>query len=274
MAVQIAYPRQAGTGRFYVHLQLAHQRIFAVGRPLFDRELEQHRHLGARLFDGNARLQPPEHGESVFFPTRYPDAGANSHARSGVRTRRNADDGLRRIVHPDALAENRRITMQPCSPVGPAHDRHFTVTARQDICWTDQASYRGPQPKRWEVIPQHFFQDQGLRLGTLGTHMRQIVEPRASQRRENMVVIAEVLIARPAPVTAAWFTGILLQDLDELLRMLDRERAQHHRVEQAVDGGVGADAERQGQYGYSGKGGAAPHQPKGEADVVPEHRSK
>src|SRR5207244_4176729 len=55
---------------------------------------------------------------------------------------------------------------------------------------------------------EHVFQDQRLGLGLLRAHASQVVERRPGQGRENVVVIAEVLIGGPAIVAVpAGLTG-------------------------------------------------------------------
>ena len=56
--------------------------------------------------------------------------------------------------------------------------------------------------------------------------------------------------------------------------MRDRQLAQHDGVEQAEDGGVGADAECQGEHRHGREAGAAPHQPEGVAEVVRQHSNE
>src|SRR5579871_4987923 len=53
--------------------------------------------------------------------------------------------------------------------------------------------------------------------------------------------------------------------------MCDRQLTQEDGIKQAENGGVGADAESQREHRDSRETGAAPHQPKRVAKVVPEH---
>ena len=86
---------------------------------------------------------------------RNPDVGPRSHARSDVPARRHTDDGLRRVVHEDPFAQNRRIAMEPAVPLRPAHHRHVCLAARRDILRTGQPPDRRLQSEHLEVIPQH-----------------------------------------------------------------------------------------------------------------------
>ena len=55
---------------------------------------------------------------------------------------------------------------------------------------------------------------------------------------------------------------------DETICLGVRQRAQQHRSHDGEDGGVGADAQRQGQDGRSRKGSILPEQPERKAEIV------
>ncbi len=57
---------------------------------------------------------------------------------------------------------------------------------------------------------------------------------------------------------------------NELRRIVDRKRFEHHRVHQAEDGGVGADAESKRKQGNEGDSGTAKHGAHAVVDVTKE----
>ena len=90
----------------------------------------------------------------------------------------------------------------------------------------------------------------------------------ADQFREHVVVDRESARRTPREAVHARLAGIPAQQLDELLRFAHRQRAQHQGVEQAENGGVGADAERQRQNRHGGKN-AIPSQAANRVGDVP-----
>src|SRR5215470_8007787 len=54
----------------------------------------------------------------------------------------------------------------------------------------------------------------------------------------------------------------------KLLRIPDRQRAKESRVNQAKDGGVGADAEGEGKHGDGGEAGRFAEHAEGEAQIL------
>ena len=162
--------------------------------------------------------------------------------------------------------------MEPAIPIIPAHHCHIRLAARRDILRTGQAPDGGLQSEHLEIIAEHVFEDHGLRLAAFHMHGRQIVERHAGQGREDVVVIADILIFVPSPIpVVARLAGVLIQELDELLRIRDRQLVQHDGIEQAEDRGIGADAERQREHCHSREAGIAAHQPESVSQVAPEH---
>jgi hypothetical protein len=140
-AILIAHPREPCAGRLHFHLRLPDQRILAPAGPLRLSEPEQDRHFGLRPLQCDSWLQPPEHRDLVLL-TRHPDTRPNPDPRPGIRTRRDTDDGLGHIADKDAPAEDRRITMKPAVPVGPAHYDHVSIAVRRHIFRPDQTPDR------------------------------------------------------------------------------------------------------------------------------------
>ncbi len=82
-----------------------------------------------------------------------------------------------------------------------------------------------------------------------------------------MIAVAELLKAgigwRAAAAARAGSFGE-----NELRRCLDRQHAQQHRVDQAEDGGVGADPQREGQDGDGGESRIVAQHARGIAQVL------
>src|SRR5258708_22299669 len=88
---------------------------------------------------------------------------------------------------------------------------------------------------------------------------------------EDFVVLAEIPehgmgdgVAAPVAAIVATLHG----EQDELLGILDGEEAQQDLVEEGENGGVGADAESQGQDGHGGKAGSAREHAEGVLQVA------
>ena len=75
-----------------------------------------------------------------------------------------------------------------------------------------------------------------------------------------MIVVAEMLIAGPFDrVIVAILARTFLYQCDELIGALNRQLAQHDGIDQAEDGGICADAERQRDNHHGCKAGAFSH---------------
>ncbi len=88
---------------------------------------------------------------------------------------------------------------------------------------------------------------------------------------EDLVVLAEIAehrmgdgVASPVAAVVAPFHG----EQDELLGILDGEETEENLVEEGEDGGVGADAESQGEDGYGGEAGSAGEHAEGVLEVA------
>src|SRR6267142_2624223 len=56
-----------------------------------------------------------------------------------------------------------------------------------------------------------------------------------------------------------------VRELHQLLRISQRQQAQHHGIQQAEDGGIRADSKRQRQDGYGRESGGLAQRPRGVA---------
>ena len=191
----------------------------------------QHVHFGLGVPECDTRFQPRQHPDGVLL-IRLPDIGPIPHPRPRIRARRYTDDGLRGAVHEDPLAQNCRIAMEPAVPVMPAHHHHAGIAARRDILRSRQPPDGGFESEHLEIISQDVLDNQGLRIRSFDAHTSQIVERHAGESREDMVMIADVLIFVPSPVAVVPRPArILIQKLDELFRMRDRQLVQHEGIE-------------------------------------------
>ena len=85
-----------------------------------------------------------------------------------------------------------------------------------------------------------------------------------------MALIAKLLVVLPGEVVQARVAGVEGEQFDELLWRSHGERAKHQRVDEAEDGGVGADAEREREDGHGRETGSPAHHPEGVPGVLPE----
>jgi len=87
-----------------------------------------------------------------------------------------------------------------------------------------------------------------------------------------MIVVAEMLIARPFHVViGAILARTFLHECDELIGPLNGHLAEHDGIDQAEDGGIRADAERQRDNDHGRKAGAFLHQTQRESYVMQDH---
>jgi hypothetical protein len=160
-----------------------------------------------------------------------------------VPRRRYADDREQPLADGDRLADGRRTAREAALPIAIA-DYGGRRRRRHHIVGRGEQSAGGGFEAEQAVVAagdeiggdELLFAVDDHRLA--GDHL-------SERSRNGFHVVAELL--EQGKGDDAWTTVEKACDLDEPVRFADRQRAQHHRVDQREDGGVGADAERKGQ---------------------------
>jgi hypothetical protein len=162
-------------------------------------------------------------------------------------------------------ADDVRPCPQPAAPEAVAHDRRADAAIVAVVRCRQQAATLSADAEQREEVAAHVEGAQarsaGLRLTKPGVrpggHVHQVVgleaqlgEHRRRQRRQRR---------GPAANPAAPVGEV---EHDQLLRVGDRQWPKQQGIEQLVDGGVGAGAERQRQDGDDGEPGAATQHPE------------
>jgi hypothetical protein len=253
----IAHRREARGRRLHFDPEVAQERgVFRLREIVTPGPIEQ-LEFGARLLRGRVRPETAEQlhlqraGRPLAWPLNHrlvrrgnPHVSLDADLQSEERARRDADDGHRRVVDGDLRAERGGIEVEACFPVRPADDGHRGCRrAEPVVSGPEQPARRGPQAKRRKIVAR-----DELAVGELGV---EAVTGQAESRgrggdeiREDVVAVAEGLVVLPRDLVAASLS-VAAQDLDEPPGLAHRKRAQDQGVDQAEDGRVGADAERE-----------------------------
>ena len=212
----------------------------------------QPRHVGGRLIERGARLQPRDAGEAEVAEVSL---GAIELERKDQRrllieeperVGQHADDLARLAVEHDAAPDRRRIGAEAGSPVA-GHEDHGVGRARRVVLLREQAAER----RRRAEHRQHAvgdvdgadllgLRDPGDADGVAGPH-RDVLKHAA------VLAVGVVEKRRGAGVRQVQPRRGVIEH-DQLVRLRIRQRLQQHAVDHAEDGGVGADADREGQH--------------------------
>src|SRR5215470_18965076 len=105
-----------------------------------------------------------------------------------------------------------------------------------------------------EIVADHILEYDGVRLRVISANRRDVIERNSGERGEDMIVVAEMLIARPFHIDIdAILARTFLYEFDELIGPLNGHLAEHDGIDQAEDGGICADAQRQRDDGNQRK---------------------
>jgi len=178
-----------------------------------------------------------------------------------------ADDGDVLAVKADRAADNFGIAAKAFLPVTIAEDDNVASAGLIALTGEDEAADDGTNAQHCEEVARDFG-DDGTVGATVGPDADE-VESEGGHVGEDgcLLVVQEIEIG-----SLVWFGGgaALHTDDDEVVGVFDRERAEEEDVGETEDRSVGADAERQGEYGDEGEAGALAEHANGEADVLPE----
>jgi hypothetical protein len=102
-----------------------------------------------------------------------------------------------------------------------------------------------------------------------GTH-GEVGGRRADQGGQDVVIVAEVLVALPGEAVEVGLARVLVEEFHQLLGIAHGQRTQHQGVDEAENGGIGADFEPERGQCDGGESGRAPHHAQGVANVLGE----
>jgi hypothetical protein len=228
------------------------------------------RHFRLSLFERDAFLQSADDAIVVrrprrgfgLHPCRKPDVGLAGAAKAG---RHHANDRERPLAEADGAANGAGVTAEPPHPELVANDRSQRTAGRFVRRLEDAASLRrdakdgeesGRDPNGGRVVARPTDRHAGFAACVVGhgVERRCAVVPVVKVGRRDTAAHARV-----APMR---------RDRHDPLGMRVGQRSQQHRIDHGEDGGVGADAERQGSHGHNGERRLPPQRTPGVAEVL------
>ena len=232
--------------------------------------------VGLRLRDRHAGSQPPdavdaEAGAAVLqervlpLPDRHVDVAALEVPHDEVEARRqDADDGEVLAVEEEAAADDVGIAAELALPEAGA-DQDHRRRARPVLVGGEVAPEHRLDAEHAEEVRRDELALEALRLADAG--QAEALHARHRHRGEAAVL--------PLPVAeveerdrAAPEVRLALVDRDQLLGARVRERLEEDAAHHREEGGVGADAEREGHDRDGGEAGAAPEDAQAVAQVL------
>jgi hypothetical protein len=183
---------------------------------------------------------------------------ARHHVRHDLRLGRvrhrwfqDADNGGRAIAEANGLSNDRLVGLQHAGPE-PVRQHHGALGGRSVIGRPDQPACDGPQSHHAEVRPAH---DPGPHHARLAkAHQREFQCREIAKGRHALHAGLQVAQLGNREVRVLDIDARrTLPDVDQAVFVLIGEGAQEHALDHGEDGGVGADAERQGQHDGEGE---------------------
>src|SRR5580692_9817685 len=205
------------------------------------------------LCDGHTRLEPAKNSEVVGSAKTF---------------RSDSDDSERLVVDQDALADNCGITTEPLLPKFVAEDHEGVLPWNPAFVRGKRAASDRLKTEHGEVIPANHFAPSAL--GTSCCAEVHGVRAVCNKVGENRLQVSIVLEVRIRKVQRKVETRRLGCEDDELLGVSYREGPPEYAIENAEDGGIGANAETEGEHGDEREAGTLQEHAKCVAQVFPE----
>ena len=243
--------------------------------------LEQKVDIGRRPRRGHTGLQPSDEVERcqkiivVVAPVRWnrlhhregnPDVGSMPDGRSKELGRCDADDAECGRAHLQRSVQDIRIAQKSALPPRIADNGYRVVALGPVVGVRERTAYQRMHAQGLEIGAGDQLHLHRLRLiAPFDEAMNVVADAEDRGRiRENLILLLQLAIEGIGiKFGEAEVIGdaahIARAQQHKLLRLLDGQRAQHHGVHQAEDGGVGADAERERQQRHEGDARAAEH---------------
>ena len=254
--------------------QRSHARpvIPVLGRILLRQPRADHVQLFARLRHRDAGREPADHIEEMRAAERAIVVVERQRQedfrlrRPPERPRQDADDFVRVAVEDRGAADDAGVGAEAATPqrVGQQHD----LIASVDLFVVAQvAAERRSDAERREKRRRHAESEQALRLAGAGQVHRPLAVGIHRRDRPAVAPPVEEVRRRDRTVQPS-FARPLLGDRHHPIRVGIRQRSPQHRVDNAEDGGVGADAERQRHQRDNREARLADEHPQAEPDVL------
>ena len=200
---------------------------------------------------------------------RNPDFGLVRKAEPG---REDADHREGAILQLDGRAQRRASATVAALPQRVADDRHAAVHTAALFLVGEVAAH--DRPDRHRRRPARGPIDHLHALGGVRPDQRQILTAQGDERLEDLAIALKgvhvlAVHAERAPVSIGTAKGI--EQPQDPIRFRERQRTKEHGVDEAEDGGIAADAERERQDHGHREPRRSPQQPQAEAEILPEH---
>ena len=222
---------------------------------------------GARASD---HVQPPVAAlieRAVFAANerlraeRQKNALGHAHRGTVEGGREHSDDGEQVIVEQDGPGEDVRVGAVLGPPEIVRQDSRAGAAAAIVVACEGAAQDAG-HPERLEIIAAGQFATHDALLAP-ACKIELPVRP-GEDAREDVLAVAHLF---PDGVGEILLVAIH-DDFDELFGMADRQHSEHDGVDQAEDGGVGADAQAERNDGYRGESGIAAEGAQSVAEIL------
>jgi hypothetical protein len=241
--------------------------------------LRDHRQIAPRALDADAWPQPADSRHhphrSVFRHHRRRSERARRYRHVDVvvfrilrHGRQHADDGVLLVIHLKHAADDVRIAAERVLPVRVAEDQH-----RRRVLPIIVGAKRAAQERRdADHIEEVVRDDPRLHarcadaVEEVESHL--VIFDERIERRRLLPVIGNLLRGQPHFVVAG--QRLPLTHVDQPIAARVRQRAKQHGVDDAEDGGVRADAERQRQQDQDRVGRVLAETARRVAQVLPE----
>ncbi len=221
----------------------------------------------------------PGRRDLLLHGERNPEIGRLSNCYAEEFARGHSDNDV--IGRPDVhgSSDGRAILCQAALPPGVAGDRNRVCAGCLVVSIAECAAENRIHAESIEVaagdeFDVQFFEVGGMRHASMG---REGLAADGGDFREDAALTTEFAIervreelhisARQDVVTAG---GMHSAEKHPLLRLADGKVAEHERIQQAENGGIGSNTERQSQNGGDGKDAIAAQSAGGVAQVAPE----
>ena len=234
--------------------------------------------IGLNLRERDFGLQPADDLEPMPSPARYPgteqwiggqrnpDLIGLGDLREAKGGRCDADDGERLLVEIDGGTDDFWIAAEGAAPEIFAEHDDGSGTGLA-VFSVEDATHDGLHLKKWKELCGGDRSVDDERFAMAG--QRQLMGLHGGEFDEDVALAAQIFEISVGPAGVGALLG-LLEDVVELLGAGIRKRFEQRSVDDAEDGGVCADTERQSEHGDRGEAGILAQHAKGKAKILRE----
>ncbi len=199
---------------------------------------------------------------------REPHLGGNRRHHPAEVLRRHTNHGEQLPVHAELPAEHGAIASKAPLPEAIRQDGHREPVPCGILFGGEGAAEHGAHAEDGEVPLGHQLTEDEVRRAVDRGVAEEIRVPRQPRQRGYLPLVVDEVGDRRRLVLGR--RGLVSVDVHQLLRAIDGERAVEDRVDDAEDGAVDPDAERQGENRDDGEARRAAEAAKGVAGVLEE----